>query len=49
MSLYLFVHDYSKPCYYACNNNLTKSGVYFSGRAVAYATNFLAMRLTFQS
>ena len=24
------------------------AGVYFSGRAVAYATNFLAMRLTFQ-
>ena len=26
-----------------------KAGVYFSGRAVAYATNFLATRLTFQS
>ena len=25
------------------------TGVYFSGRAVAYATRFLAMRLTFQS
>ena len=29
-------------------NKVSESGVYISGRAVAYATNVLAMQLTFQ-